>query len=211
MDERFASLRQSETRQWIPGLQHPALPPRPRRWKNPVVGGPQPFPWELQLNPFLQHRIYGLAPVCWDVAVEPARVLMGYELLVSERTIPLNDADKAQPATYPFVTHMYINGIADYPLDRFPWPIMIHNDHGITCADVFEGIYRDFNLHVSRDEYNSWNAFQRQQTEAAFQVRGGAERGDDVRRYDILGTHRMFRGLEPHPNLEGWMMFLGIA
>ena len=33
----------------------------------------------------------------------------------------------------------------------------------------------------------------------------------EARRIDILGTQCLFKGLEPHPNREGWSMFLGLG
>ena len=90
---------------WIPGFVHPSLPPRPSRWIEPKPGEPLPFPWECQLNPFLQHLPYGPPPLCWNLGKAPSAVMFGQ----TEAAIPLSTADKCQPATWPFVTHMYID------------------------------------------------------------------------------------------------------
>jgi hypothetical protein len=45
-------------------------------------------------------------------------------------TIPLSAADRAQPATYPFVTIMEIREVADDTAPRFPWPVWVINERG---------------------------------------------------------------------------------
>lgn len=106
---------------------------------------------------------------------------------------------------------MYINAIADDPLPVFPWPIMVYNPRGIKCEDVFEAIYLNFQQHVALSEFESWDGTRQNPAKLAFEARWGQVRDDRMRRYDFLGTHCMFRGLEPHPNREGWMMFVGLA
>lgn len=192
---------------WIPGLEHPSLPPRPSRWIESKPGEPLPFPWECQLNPFLQHLPYGPPPLCWNLGKPPSGVMFGK----TEAAIPLNAADKAQPATWPFVTHMYINAIAEDPVPTFRWPFMVFNPRGITCGDVFETIYQNFQEHVSASEYQSWEDIRQRPASLAFQARNGGIHNDRLRRVDVLGTHHMFRGLAPHPNREGWTMFVGLA
>ena len=192
---------------WIPGFVHPSLPPRPSRWIEPKPGEPLPFPWECQLNPFLQHLPYGPPPLCWNLGKAPSAVMFGQ----TEAAIPLSTADKCQPATWPFVTHMYINGLAEDPMPTFRWPIMVYNPRGITCGDVFETIYQNFQEHVAVSEYQSWEDIRQKPASLAFEARNGAIHNDKLRRVDVLGTHHMFRGLAPHPNREGWTMFVGLA
>jgi hypothetical protein len=120
-------------------------------------------------------------------------------------------ADKCQPATWPFVTHMYINAIAEDPMPTFRWPFMVYNPRGITCGDVFETIYQNFQEHVTVSEYQSWEDIRQKPASLAFQARNGGIHNDNLRRVDVLGTHHMFRGLAPHPNREGWTMFVGLA
>jgi hypothetical protein len=126
-------------------------------------------------------------------------------------TIPLDVPDKCQPATWPLVTHMYINAIAEDPLPVFPWPIMVYNPTGVKCEDVFETIYNNFQAHITQDEFYSWETLRQTPAKLAYEARNGPTRGDQLRRVDYLGTHHMFRGLEPHPNREGWLMFVGLA
>ncbi|KAG6865498.1 hypothetical protein C0991_002097 [Blastosporella zonata] len=214
VEEVFRSL-QDESRnvypdRWIRGLQHPALPPRPTRWKDPPKDAPLPFPWHCQLNPLLQHFTFGRPPLDWDICFNPERCFLGR---TGEANIPASDADKAQPATYPFVTHMYINALGDDPYPEHFWPFYVVNEHGVTVGDVLNQIYENFQQYTSIFEYRSWrNLLSRQHTtQVAFEMRGGHALDSKARRLDILGTQCQFRGLEPHPNREGWTMFLGLG
>ncbi|KAF9218688.1 hypothetical protein BS17DRAFT_790881 [Gyrodon lividus] len=203
---------------WPARLQHPALPLRPQEWSTPQPGALMPFPHEAQLNPYLQHRYMGPHPICFDIGRHPSGIV--YDTHESA-TIPLDPADFAQPATYPFVTHMHIVGIADDPLPNFPWPIMVRNMQGITCADVFQAISSNFQEHVTTDEYNSWTGRRRELTARAYHRRVRIPldwtRPDEVpgpndglRRIDYMGDKVMFRGLEASPLKDGtWLMFVG--
>jgi hypothetical protein len=115
---------------WVPNLQHPALPPRPDLpgWQTPRVGSPLPFPWECVLNPFLVHSPAGRPPVTFDVGYDTSCLL--YSETGPDITIPLSEADKAQPATYPLLTIMEIREVADDPAPQFPWPMWVMNERG---------------------------------------------------------------------------------
>ncbi|KAG6884891.1 hypothetical protein C0993_007400 [Termitomyces sp. T159_Od127] len=193
---------------WIRGLQHPALPPRPERWKEHPKGVPLPFPWQCQLNPLLQHSTFDKPPLDWDIHHYPSsRCCLGR---TGDSIIPISAPDRAQPATYPFVTHMYINSLADDPYPEHFWPFYVVNEHGVTVGDVLETIWKNFQEYISRSEFDSWaNLLSRQQT-ASFSLRMRGSRVE-ARRIDILGTQCVFKGLEPHPNREGWSMFLGLG
>ncbi|KAG6847723.1 hypothetical protein H0H93_006327, partial [Arthromyces matolae] len=193
---------------WIRGLKHPAIPPRPERWKDHIMGTALPFPWKCQLNPLLQHSAFGKPPIDWDIRHRSSRSFIGR---TGDVILPLSDGDKAQPATYPFVTHMYIHSLGDDPYPEYFWPFYVVNEHGVTVGDVLDTIYENFQQHLAFSEYELYkNSFTRRQTvTVAFQMRGGD--GQQARRVDILGTQCHFRGLEPHPNREGWSMFLGLG
>ena len=115
---------------WVPGLEHPALPPRPDLpgWQTPHPGSPLAFPWECVLNPFLVHSPLGRAPVTYDVGLDPTSIV--YSETGPDITIPLSEADRAQPATYPFVTIMEIREVADDTAALFPWPMWVINERG---------------------------------------------------------------------------------
>ncbi|TFK39206.1 hypothetical protein BDQ12DRAFT_650282 [Crucibulum laeve] len=178
---------------WIRGIQHPALPPRPSRWEEPRMGEPQAFPWECQLNPFLVHHLKGPSPLVWDLSKETFRIMYGG----TDVAICLSDADKAQPATWPFVTHFYINAIAEDTSPKLIWPITVHNPRGVKF--------------LLQEEFDSWGSVRRHQVTQAYYQRHPEGWGDGLRRIDYLGHLVMFRGLEPNPDHEGWMMYVGLA
>ncbi|KAH7920076.1 hypothetical protein BV22DRAFT_1040288 [Leucogyrophana mollusca] len=205
---------------WPARFPHPALPPRPPEWHTPEPGAQAPFPWETQLNPYLQHRYIGQTLISFDIGRAPGPG--GIVFTAAEpASIPLDRADFAQPATYPFVTHMHIVGVADDPAPAFPWPIMVTRARGVTCGDVWETIFNNFQQHVTVDEYNAWSARRREMAARAYfkrvrvpldwdvpeEVPGD---GDGLRRIDYMGDKMMFRGLEPSPLKDGtWLMFVG--
>ncbi|KAF8069238.1 hypothetical protein FPV67DRAFT_1491575 [Lyophyllum atratum] len=213
VEEVFRSLKDEmqsvRPERWIRGLRHPALPPRPQRWLELRKGAPLSFPWKCQLNPFLQHITFGRPHLDWDISESSADCYMGQ----TDVLIPLTRADKAQPATYPFLTHMYINAIADDPYPEHFWPFYVVNEDGVTVKDVLDKVHENFQQYLSVVEFQSWEGHYHRQNAAriAFESRWGHTRGQHARRLDVLGTHCMFRGLEPHPNREGWMMFVGLA
>ncbi|KAG5651295.1 hypothetical protein H0H81_009148 [Sphagnurus paluster] len=213
-EEVFQNLKDDDNiirpERWIRGLQHPALPPRPERWVPHRKQNPLPFPWNCQLNPFLQHITFGRPHLDWDISAPSAECYMGRT--DNKVLIPLSPADKAQPATYPFVTHMYINALADDPYPEHFWPFYVVNEHGVTVKDVLDKVYENFQEYLSVVEFQWEGSYHRQNAaRVAFEVRWGHTRGQQARRLDVLGTHCMFRGLEPHPNREGWTMFVGLA
>ncbi|EGO29962.1 hypothetical protein SERLADRAFT_458368 [Serpula lacrymans var. lacrymans S7.9] len=202
---------------WPARVKHPALPPRPQEWSSPQPGQPLPFPWEVQLNPFLQHRYIGKTLITFDIGREPSGIIYTE---AEPATIPMDDSDRAQPASWPFLTHMHIIGVADDPAPKFPWPIMVYNARGITCGDVFSAISTNFQQHVTAAEYDSWSGRRREMAARAYHTRVRTSNtfnphdipGDDdgLRRIDYMGDKIMFRGLEASPRKDGtWLMFVG--
>lgn len=200
---------------WVPGMRHGSVPPRPKRWRIPSPREPQPFPWECQLNPLLEHAVIGVPPLYWDMGKNPFGIQHGASTDDPPLSLPLTAAERAQPATWPFLTHMYINAVADDPLHAFPWPIMVENLGGITCQDVFEYIHDNLQMFISRAEFESWPMTKRLQVKYACQDRMAARRNSEgeyeqgLRRIDFFGDRVAFRGLGPSPNKDGWVMFVG--
>ncbi|KAL4264066.1 DUF6699 domain-containing protein [Pleurotus pulmonarius] len=214
IQEMFDSLRDVDgdhPERWISGTQHPALPPRPTRWKEPNPQDPLPFPWECQLNPFLEHRLFGPMSLWFDVREDPSMLCYG----TVDTMIPLSPADRMQPATYPFLTHMFINAIGDDPIQPFLWPFMVRNPKGIKCEDVYNAVYENFQEYVSQSEYDDWPQVRQVQCTQSYGARHSSranrESGfvEGIRRVDYLGDNIMFRGLEPNPNIDGWVMCVG--
>ncbi|GLB42465.1 hypothetical protein LshimejAT787_1104800 [Lyophyllum shimeji] len=166
VEEVFRNLKDERQavrpERWIRGLQHPALPPRPARWRDHPKGAPLPFPWTCQLNPFLQHVTLGRPPLDWDISEPSAECYMGQ----TDVLIPLTKADKAQPATYPFVTHMYINAIAEDPYPEHFWPFYVVNENGVTVKDVLDKVYENFQQYLSVVEFQSWKGHYHRQNAA---------------------------------------------
>ncbi|KAF8986751.1 hypothetical protein BDQ17DRAFT_1259279, partial [Cyathus striatus] len=194
---------------WVPGIQHPALPPRPERWTLPKPGEPLPFPWECQVNPLLQHSRFGPAPLYWNMGLAPTNSVLFNRGTRHDTSIPVSNIDKSQPATWPFVTHLYINALAEDATPRFPWPSMVTNLDGIRVGDVLNTIFQNFQQYVKDYEYSGWHSVRREQAYQAYVARGNT--GEGLRRVDYLGQMSMFRGLEPNPNGEGWILFVGMA
>ncbi|KAF9065423.1 hypothetical protein BDP27DRAFT_1228952, partial [Rhodocollybia butyracea] len=202
---------------WIKGQKHPALPPRPTLWDRVDPTKPLPFPWELQLNPFLTHSLVSTpeyTPIYWNVS-HPTSLIF---FLTDNGDLQfLFENDLCQPATYPFVTHMYICAFAFAPdwnvQYRLPWPVMIQSRDGITCEDFFIGVFDNFRQHVKTSEFIFWKKDAQQATMSYHNSRppvGGVD-SDDVfiKRVDILGGNLFFRGLAPSLNKEGWVLLLG--
>ncbi|CAA7268691.1 unnamed protein product [Cyclocybe aegerita] len=199
---------------WIPGLQHPSLPPRPTRWQRPVPGEPLPFPWEVQINPLLQHLLWGPSPLSWCLASDPDLPSLFYGR--ANALIPCSEADKSQPATYPFLTHMHFNAVAGDTAPIFPWPFTVKNDKGITVRDVLKEMYAHFKVPVKEDEKASWPPIRQSAAIKALRARcelfsdsTGSDFRDVMRRCDALGGVAWFRGIEPTIDGGGWMITFG--
>ncbi|KAF8641331.1 hypothetical protein AX16_010029 [Volvariella volvacea WC 439] len=190
------------------------------RWQSPIPGRPLPFPRECTLNPLLQHHLFGPPPIIWSIGHDYTSVMRsGTDVAI------FIQEELSQPATCPLVTHMYINGVAEDTYERFPWPVVVENKAGITCKDVIDKIYDNFQEYVGMDEYSEMNSIRKKQMWNASQARlkeiemytqvEGAKGIDDsdrsIKRIDYLGHLVMFRGLEPHPNGEGWVLYVGRA
>lgn len=130
---------------------------------------------------------------------------------------PVLSSNLNQPATYPFVTEMYITAVGDDPYAEFPWPLAVYNPKGVLCKDVFHAVFQNFQRFLKREEVDKFIKFKTKLVEEAFnQRREGGLMGrvwddqDGLRRIDYFADKVMFRGLEPSPNRGGsWTMFLG--
>jgi len=106
-NEVFRSLRGSRgsphPENWVPGLSHPSLPPKPPYWRTPDINELPSAPWECQLNPFLEHTPAGLPTLYYDIR-------LGEESIIFEtgdvRHVPVPNSNLYQPATCPFVTEV---------------------------------------------------------------------------------------------------------
>ncbi|SJL05853.1 uncharacterized protein ARMOST_09189 [Armillaria ostoyae] len=193
---------------WIQGQRLPGLPPRPTRWKRPQRGTPLPFPWECQLNPWLIHSKNSVAPVFWDITASVEIMMMNLDTSV----VFLGAPDRAQPATWPFVTHLLINAIMVNGECLDNWPIMVVNLNGICCGDVFVGIYDTFQQYVSAEEFDSWPAEVQEEAKRTHRIRRDKDfeqhEESALRRCDYFGRYHFFNGLELNPDRQGWILHL---
>ncbi|KAF9037079.1 hypothetical protein BJ165DRAFT_1309077, partial [Panaeolus papilionaceus] len=223
----LTSLRTENTahpQNWVPGTVHPSLPSKPTRWKRPTPGAPLPFPWEVQLNPLLKHHLWGESPLKWYIARDPDDVeyALAHGGTAGRMESPCQPSDLAQPATYPFLTHMHINAVAGDTAPSFPWAFTIANEKGIKVGDVLNGIFKAFTTPVNPDERSSWPMGRQRAAHYAWVSRIEALRGDyeqwglqvpgelmHMLRCDAMGGVMWFRGIEPSVNGGGWMITLG--
>ncbi|KAH9479932.1 hypothetical protein JR316_0008528 [Psilocybe cubensis] len=224
-DSPDSGRRTPPHKRFIPGSKHRALPPRPERWTPPIPGQPLPFPWEVQLNPLLQHFLWGPSPLTWRLFDDP---LTHRSVRFGRTPLPVfvSHQDLAQPATWPFLTHMYVNAVAGDSAPTFPWPFTIHNARGIRVGDVLGAVYEAFWVPVRREEKESWPMTRQDAAMRALEERchicapvkvGRDAQGnvmredfeDCMRRCDALGGVMWFRGIEPTINAGGWMITFG--
>ncbi|KAJ8084374.1 hypothetical protein PM082_003143 [Marasmius tenuissimus] len=167
---------------WRRGQKLLSLPPRPTRWKplDPLSQGK--FPWECQLNPILTllDPLTHTPTIEWSVNHPPDTVF--FYTGPNGRTSPLRQPDFLQPATFPFVSHMYFNGLAfandpygwwarDLPL---PWPVIVKNrpgQEGVIVDDIFQCIQQNFEAIISRSEFRAWSEELRAQIQRAYRRR----------------------------------------
>ncbi|TFK46483.1 hypothetical protein OE88DRAFT_1667464 [Heliocybe sulcata] len=197
---------------WNPLLRHASLPPRPGGFEAP---DPLSSPESLQLNPYLQHQLFGMPSIVFDISIEPTAATF----FRAENLIPLMPGDLAQPAVFPLVTQMVISAVADDTAHPWPWPITICNPGGVTVEDVFNGIYQNFQEYVTQGEYDGLTEKKRALVQRVLQERCkplsdkpcAPEYTDEgVRRHDCMLQRTLFRGLERHPwEDDTWIIFVG--
>jgi len=130
--------------------------------------------------------------------------------------LSLCDADYAQPATWPFLTHMHFNAVSGDEAPIFPWPFTVVNERGIKVGDVLSEIFKMFQTVVMDDERSSWPLHRRQLVEKAwmdrchtFELGQRVEEAGGIRRCDSFGAMMFFRGIEPSIDGGGWMITFG--
>ncbi|KAJ6493762.1 hypothetical protein DFH09DRAFT_1451111 [Mycena vulgaris] len=144
----------------------------------PVPGEPLTFPWDCQINTFLEHATCAPARVYWNIRTGWLAILYGGPLNI---TIPLSAADLLRPATRPLLSHMYVSAVALADA-RFPWKFMIGNPKGIRVRDVFGAIMDNFRQFVGRAEFHEWSLERQQRASLEWRLR---EKGNEgMRRID---------------------------
>ncbi|CAL1698917.1 unnamed protein product [Somion occarium] len=205
---------------WIPRIEHPMLPKRPDFWPTPHSSQSNltcRLPSELILNPLLEHRKFGRPPILFDIRRELETILIhGHEGHGWNNT-PLgeNGCNSYQPATYPGVSTLTVNFLAEDTRLIFDWKFTViphHPSLPVMVIDVLNAIKENFDQCLSGDEVETIVGERRHQMWHAFERRCRffrQPRIGGIKRMDYLGDQYYFRGLEPAPDNEGFVMFFG--
>jgi hypothetical protein len=99
------------------------------------------------------------------------------------------------------------------------WDIVVQNDQGVRCHDVFEAIHRSLNLRLTDYEKRSYiEERERAQVHEAFEKRcrdvpmlDHVARREGLLRVDLLKNQRIFMGLtRPPDGGEFWWLHVGL-
>ncbi|ESK98233.1 hypothetical protein Moror_280 [Moniliophthora roreri MCA 2997] len=209
---------------WIRGQRLPSLPPRPTLWAPLTPGRPLPFPWETQLNPVLTllDTPTRTPTISWNVSVPDAADLIVFNTGPNGPMCPLQRPDYLQPVTWPFVTHMYLNGVA-FASDnegwwakdhKIPWPVTVQNregSEGVLLDDVLHGIQSNFATPVGRRDWDRWSDRVKERAKQAYRIRMQSYPDNQtLTRADWLGADVYFYGLRPSSCMDpGWTLLVG--
>lgn len=127
------------------------------------------------------------------------------------------EANGAQPATYPGVSTLSITAVADEITPIFPWPATVCSKHPalpVTVEDVLRLLYDNFQELITHNEFGCLTRQRVEVMRHAYRRRVDALAGlaapeEGFKRIDFLGDRHMFRGLEPAPDGQGFIMFVG--
>ena len=224
VEEMVESLRDPDgtfhASRWVPRSEHPMLPKRPDLWPTPhasLENLTYKTPSELILNPLLEHRKLGRPPMLFDIRMGLENILIGGHEGHDWFNPHLGaDSQNAyQPATFPGVTAMSINLLAEDTRATFGWKFTVlphHPSLPVMVIDVLYAIKQNFDQNIYDSECATIVGERRNQMWYAFEHRiklTNTKRLGGLRRVDYLGDHYYFRGLEPAPDNEGWMIYFG--
>jgi hypothetical protein len=161
------------------------------------------------LHPKLLADRSGRPPLRFNVAFPPAR-----PYIKTWDTIPLilDDAALEEPATETNIPTMAIQLNCRY----LPtWESVIRRREGVTCKDVFEAIWKEFDVQLSDAEIAKIPDSQMAYYRAGFKQRCKAvpvltalEESRGLKRIDLLAGKTLFRGMtQPHPS-SPWVVEL---
>ncbi|KAI0078619.1 hypothetical protein K474DRAFT_1593756 [Panus rudis PR-1116 ss-1] len=215
---------------WVPRTEHPWIPQRPPNlWDTPTFRGintplPHINPQEIVLNPFLEHRIVGRPPIMFDVRypLDDIRIRGARDEIPAMGDYPNDNfmnpygPNGHQPATWPGVTSLPITMLADDSRKDFLWKfiVLLPSDDNlpVTVLDVLNAIHVNFDEFVTPEDLNAICPERRNITARAALLRQALfdlPQEDGIKRVDYLGFNTYFRGLEPAPDGEGFMIFFG--
>ncbi|KAI0330755.1 hypothetical protein GY45DRAFT_1409892 [Cubamyces sp. BRFM 1775] len=232
VDAMFAGLREHGggepyPERWVARVEHPSLPPRPDLWPTPRQAF-DPLPRDVQLNPWLRHHVFGPPALHFDLRLRAADALLnrapqdfddGRRLPGPRAPFDLDGPDGAQPATFPGVPRLRIAILAGDPQPEFWWPVTVlahHEALPVLVCDVLDALVANFEERMAVDEVRLLSEERRLMVYRAYARRtnlvvGGrpCPKDDGLRRVDYLGDNVCFRGLEPAPDGQGFVLFMG--
>ncbi|KAH9887954.1 hypothetical protein C8Q73DRAFT_656049 [Cubamyces lactineus] len=232
VDAVFASLREPGggeifPENWVARVQHPSLPPRPDLWPTPRAHF-DPLPCDVQLNPWLRHHLAGPPALHFDLRLRAEDALLnrppqdfddGRRLPGARMPFDIDGPNGAQPATYPGVPRLRISALAGDPQPEFWWPVTVlahHEALPVLVRDVLDALVANFEERMGVDEVRLLSEERRLMVYRAYTRRtnlvvGGrpCPKDDGLRRVDYLGDNVCFRGLEPAPDGQGFVLFMG--
>ncbi|KAI0659955.1 hypothetical protein C8Q70DRAFT_1065445 [Cubamyces menziesii] len=232
VDAVFASLREPGAGEifpehWVARAQHPSLPPRPDLWPTPRQQF-DPLPGDVQLNPWLRHHVAGPPALHFDLRFRAEDALLnrppqdfddGRRLAGPRAAFDVDGPNGAQAATYPGVPRLQIRVLAGDPQPEFWWPVTVlahHEALPVLVRDVLDALVANFEERMSADEVRLLSEERRLMVYRAYTRRtnlvvGGrpCPKDDGLRRVDYLGDNVCFRGLEPAPDGQGFVLFMG--
>ncbi|KAK7058351.1 hypothetical protein VNI00_001985 [Paramarasmius palmivorus] len=213
---------------WCRGQRLPSLPPRPSLWTPLTPGQPLPFPWETQLNPALTllDTPTHTPTLEWNISRPNAAEFIMFNTGPNGNMSLLRKPDYLQPATWPWVTHMYLNGIAFseegegwWTRDcKLPWPVTVQNregNEGVLLDDLFYAIQINFATPVGRRDWEKWPEAVKERAKQAYRVRLSypdeqTEMSRALLRADWLGVDVYLYGLRPSSFMDpGWTLLMG--
>ncbi|KAK7685510.1 hypothetical protein QCA50_011375 [Cerrena zonata] len=119
---------------WVSRAEHPMLPKRPDLWPTPhasLTNLTYKTPSELILNPLLEHRKLGRPPLLFDIRMGLENILIGghegHDWLNPH--LGANSSNAYQPATFPGVSAMSINLLAEDTRTTFAWKFTVLPHH----------------------------------------------------------------------------------
>ncbi|EIW54714.1 uncharacterized protein TRAVEDRAFT_152987 [Trametes versicolor FP-101664 SS1] len=227
VDAMLATIREpggaeAHPENWVPRVSHPSLPPRPDLWPTPQATF-SPLPGELQLNPWFTHRAIGTPPLHFDLRLRAAdaEVHVRDALYRTGRrdALRVDGPNGAQPATYPGVPRLRVTALAGDAQPWFWWPFTVLAHHAalpVQVRDVLDALVANFEERLSVEEWQALSDERKHMVRDAYVRRctlpvGGrvCPPDDGARRVDYLGDNFCFRGFEPAPDGDGFMMFVG--
>ena len=114
---------------------------------------------------------------------------------------------------------MRITALAGDANPEFPWPVTVlphHERLPVLVVDVITALKENFDERLTDEEVDSLSGDRKMMIYQSYWRRvrtpiGGCLPGDEdgLRRVDYLGGHTYFRGLEPSPDGDGFVLFMG--